>query len=126
VWNSATNLLTRIRLEAHNQATGKPERASLARLVQSMNANFSPVATLAPEAVLRRLDLTPSQIEDSKTRVLEDLAHELRQPLGVIESLAYFLELTSGNEQLCSHAQQIQAMVSQANSILERYCRTNA
>lgn len=93
---------------------------------QSMNANFSPVATWAPEALLPKLDLTPSQIHDSDSRVFEELAHELRQPLGVIESLAYFLELTSADEQLSAHAQRIQAMVLQANSILQRYCPGSA
>ena len=87
-----------------------------------MNTDFSTVPTLAQEALLRRLDLTPAQIEDTKATVLEELAHELRQPLGVIESLAYFLELTAQDEQLRSHAQHIQAMVLQANSILQRYC----
>ena len=49
--------------------------------------------------------------------------HELRQPLGVIESIAYFLEITAEDEQLCGHMQRIQAMVLQANHILERQCR---
>lgn len=47
--------------------------------------------------------------------------HELRQPLGVIESIAYFLEITAEDERLCSHLQRIQAMVLQANRILERH-----
>jgi nitrogen-specific signal transduction histidine kinase len=91
-----------------------------------MNANFSPVATLAPEALLRQLDLTTAQIQHSESSVLQELAHELRQPLGVIESLAYFLELTSTDEQLSAHAQRIQAMVLQANSILQRHCTAGA
>jgi len=91
-----------------------------------MNANLSPVPTLSPEALLRRLDLTPAQIDDYHPRIFEELAHELRQPLGVIESLAYFLEITSADEQLCGHAQRIQQMVSQANSILQRYSSAGA
>ena len=49
----------------------------------------------------------------------DDLAHDLRQPLSVIEALAYYLEITSGDEKVCAHLQRIRAMVSQANSILE-------
>lgn len=50
----------------------------------------------------------------------EDLIHELRQPLGIIDSLAYYLELTATDEKCFTHLQQIRAMVSQANRILER------
>jgi signal transduction histidine kinase len=53
----------------------------------------------------------------------EELIHELRQPLGVIDSLAYYLELTAPDERLYAHLQQIRAMVSQANCILERAAR---
>jgi signal transduction histidine kinase len=120
------NLLTALNRQAHNQATGKLKQPSLGSPGWSMNANFSPVATLAPEALLRRLDLTSAQIDDSKARVLEELAHELRQPLGVIESLAYFLELACEDEQASNHAQRIQAMVLQANAILQRYCSAGA
>ncbi len=50
----------------------------------------------------------------------EEIIHELRQPLGVIDSLAYYLELTSVDEKVYTHLAQIRAMVSQANGILER------
>ena len=48
----------------------------------------------------------------------EELAHELRQPLGVIEALAYYLEMKSPDETVSGHLRQIQAMVSRANGIL--------
>jgi hypothetical protein len=38
----------------------------------------------------------------------------------VIESLAYYLELTSVDEKACARLKQIQAMVSEVNRILER------
>lgn len=47
--------------------------------------------------------------------------HELRQPLGVIESIAYFVQITADDEQLCGHMQRIQAMLFEANRILERH-----
>ncbi len=53
----------------------------------------------------------------------EDLIHELRQPLGVIDSLAYYLELTTADEKICTHLEQIRAMVIKANNILE--CASN-
>jgi signal transduction histidine kinase len=49
---------------------------------------------------------------------MEHLTHELRQPLSVIESLAYYLELTSKDQGACVHLQQIQSMVRRANRIL--------
>lgn len=64
----------------------------------------------------------PPQISDLKAHSLEELAHELRQPLGAIEALAYFLELTAEDEKICGHLQRIQEMVAQANHILERSC----
>ena len=57
------------------------------------------------------------------TTALDDLAHEVRQPLSVIESLAYYLELTCTDEKTRAHLQRIQAMVLQASLILKRSCR---
>ncbi|MBV9081664.1 MAG: hypothetical protein JOZ62_03230 [Acidobacteriaceae bacterium] len=51
---------------------------------------------------------------------VDDLAHDLRQPLSVIESLAYYLELVSHDEKVCGHVRHIQAMVQEANRILAR------
>lgn len=48
----------------------------------------------------------------------------MRQPLSAIEALAYFLEITTEDEQVCGHLQRIQAMVLEANRILERCCET--
>jgi signal transduction histidine kinase len=51
---------------------------------------------------------------------LEDFIHELRQPLGVIDALAYYLELTASDDKSSVHLERIRAMVAQANRILER------
>lgn len=59
-----------------------------------------------------------SRVVDHREGNWENLAHELRQPLSVIESLAYYLELTSKDEGACVHLQQIQSMVRRANCIL--------
>ena len=40
----------------------------------------------------------------------EEIIHELRQPLGVIDSLAYYLELTAVDERFYAHLEQIRAM----------------
>jgi len=85
-----------------------------------MNTIFDPVSAPGQDARLGRRDLTTPQISDFEATALEDLVHELRQPLGVIEAIAYFLEITADDEQLCGHMQRIQAMVLQANRILER------
>jgi signal transduction histidine kinase len=52
--------------------------------------------------------------------VLEELIHDIRQPLGTIDSLAYFLELTSIDKQASTQLKRIRAMVVQANRILEQ------
>ena len=50
---------------------------------------------------------------------VEKLIHDLRQPLGAVDSLAYFLELTVADEQAFPHLKKIRAMVSKASQILE-------
>lgn len=51
--------------------------------------------------------------------IFQELIHELRQPLSVVESLAYYLELTSSDERSAARLQKIQAMVCKINEILE-------
>ena len=62
----------------------------------------------------------PKQDRQLSLGAVEELAHDLRQPLSVIEALAYYVELTSKDEKLTGQMQRIQAMVMQASSILER------
>jgi hypothetical protein len=109
---------------AHNQTTGKPARRGFGAVSRSgrMNTIFDPVSSCGQDALLGRLDLTPPQNTDFKATAMEELVHALRQPLGVIESIAYFLEITSEDERLWGHMQRIQAMVLQANHILEQHC----
>jgi signal transduction histidine kinase len=71
---------------------------------------------------LNRGDLRGGQTAGVDPAALHDLAHDLRQPLGVIESLAYYLELTSSDPRAAGHLRRIQAMVLQANRILDRSC----
>jgi len=52
-------------------------------------------------------------------RSIDDLAHALRQPLSTIESLAYYLELTTEDDQICRHLRQIRLMVDRAGRILD-------
>ena len=47
-----------------------------------------------------------------------ELAHELRQPLSTIESLAYYLELTSESDHIRRQLERIRLMVDRANQIL--------
>lgn len=50
---------------------------------------------------------------------LEDLIHELRQPLSTIENLAFYLQLVSSDSTVCGHSERIQELVAEANRILE-------
>ena len=49
---------------------------------------------------------------------IDELAHELRQPLSAIESLAYYLELTSESDHIRHQLERIRLMVDRANQIL--------
>jgi signal transduction histidine kinase len=57
--------------------------------------------------------------KDSQENVLRAIAHEIRQPLSTIESIAYYLSLTiPDNEQHCEHLSRVQQLVEQSNWIL--------
>jgi signal transduction histidine kinase len=72
------------------------------------------------DVALARRKAEGNQIAGVIPAALDDLVHELRQPLSAIESLAYFLELTSNDESVRGHLQRIQAMVSRTHDILDR------
>lgn len=67
-------------------------------------------------------DAEESHFGDFKppTADLEELVHDLRQPLSTIECLTYYLELVCADGQTQSHLHRIQEMVIEANHILER------
>ncbi len=50
---------------------------------------------------------------------LDELIHELRQPLGVIESLTYFIELTTTDESIAPRLEHIQSMLVKVHHMLE-------
>jgi signal transduction histidine kinase len=53
---------------------------------------------------------------------LRDLVHELRQPLSSIEAIAYYLEMTlpAGQLEARQYMSQLQRLVADASTILER------
>jgi signal transduction histidine kinase len=80
----------------------------------------SPFNALLQDASLAHSDMPSRQLTGASPVFSNDLVHELRQPLGVIDSLAYYLELTATDEKSSCHLQRIRAMVAQTNRILER------
>ena len=52
---------------------------------------------------------------------IHDLLHELRQPLEVIDSLAFYVEMTSSDESLSRHMQTIRSMLTRMSHILEQH-----
>jgi signal transduction histidine kinase len=64
--------------------------------------------------------LTQREISNGAMFTADDLLHELRQPLSVIDSLAYYLELTCTDENAKPRLKQIQAMVNEASRIISR------
>jgi signal transduction histidine kinase len=85
-----------------------------------MNEVSSKLPVPRQEVSLARGDLRGGEIAGVTPAALDEILHDLRQPLGVIEALAYYLELTASEEKVRVHLQRIQAMVAQANRILER------
>src|SRR5438445_12243318 len=85
-----------------------------------MNQQLSPHIAFTPQdGSVARSPLDPRQA-GSKALSIDEFVHDIRQPLGVIESLAYYLELTSTDEKVSAHLRRIQLMVLQVNRILER------
>jgi nitrogen-specific signal transduction histidine kinase len=95
-----------------------------------MNNAASQVAAARPDAVPlehedsqnRHADVYPRAIHNTGVdpNPMNDLAHALRQPLSTIESLAYYLELTNDDDQVCRHLRQIRMLVDRASRILDR------
>jgi signal transduction histidine kinase len=77
--------------------------------------NVSPFAVQGQEGSSAQSNITGVNPE-----MLKDLIHELRQPLSVIESLAYYLEMTSTDKNSNIHLQKIRIMLAKAHAILER------
>jgi hypothetical protein len=52
---------------------------------------------------------------------IRELAHSLRQPLGAIEAIAYYLEMTLPAEQIEArgHLLRLQRLVEESNTILQ-------
>ncbi|MGI8959373.1 MAG: hypothetical protein ACR2IV_06380 [Bryobacteraceae bacterium] len=85
-----------------------------------MNQQLSPNIAFTPQdGSVTRSSLDPRQA-GPQALSLDEFVHELRQPLGVIESLAYYLELTSQDETVSAHLERIRLMVLQVHGILER------
>lgn len=76
--------------------------------------------SLAPDEVRARQNATAGV----DLAFLEELIHDIRQPLGAIDSLAYFLELTCIDDQACTQLERIRSMVAQANRILEQSAKS--
>ena len=57
--------------------------------------------------------------------VLANIAHELRQPLSNIETIAYYLSmvLPAGDEKIQAHLARIRELVQESNEILSRSVR---
>jgi signal transduction histidine kinase len=85
-----------------------------------MNKVASPFNLTRQDVSLAHSEMFTRKLAGANPVLSEEIIHELRQPLGVIDSLAYYLELTAVDERFCAHLEQIRAMVSQANRILER------
>jgi|ERR1700722_8748250 hypothetical protein len=63
--------------------------------------------------------VTESTVENSEADTLRSIAHEIRQPLSAIESIAYYLSLAlPENDNYREHLARVQQLVEQSNWIL--------
>ncbi len=85
-----------------------------------MNEVQTTLPTPSQDVPLGLGDLRGPRRSNMQLTPLSELIHEVRQPLEVIETLAYYLEMTSSDDQVCAHLQKIQAMVLRANQILQQ------
>src|ERR1700761_3850486 len=80
---------------------------------ESMIKAVAPYNSRAQDVSLAHINAGPRHHFAGATPVpLEDFIHELRQPLGVIDSLAYYLELTATDDKSSVHLERIRAMVA--------------
>ncbi len=85
-----------------------------------MNNVVSEIATPRQDVTLGWGNTKGNQFAGASPAAFDDLLHELRQPLSTIDSLAYFLEITSSDEVVREHLQRIQTLVLRAHCILDR------
>jgi nitrogen-specific signal transduction histidine kinase len=56
---------------------------------------------------------------DSTEAMIDELAHDLRQPLSAIEHLAFLLQMSVTDGKAAGYIEQIQDLIEQANRVLE-------
>jgi signal transduction histidine kinase len=106
-----------VTIEPLESFLGVFRQANFSRMIKAV-AQFN---SRVQDVSLVHINASPRhQLAGATPVPLEDFIHELRQPLGVIDSLAYYLELTATDEKSSAHLERIRAMVAQANRILER------
>jgi len=109
--------------QRHNQTVGNIAPRSpvlFNEKISCMNKVASPFNVVRQDVPLAHSEILARGLAGVNPVLSDEIIHELRQPLSVIDSLAYYLELTAADEKIYAHLDQIRAMVSQANRILER------
>jgi hypothetical protein len=87
-----------------------------------MNTVVSQFTALQQEVPLAPSGMSLRSQTGASPAFLEELIHELRQPLGVIETLAYYIELTTTDENIAPRIQHMQSMLAKVHGILESAC----
>lgn len=109
---------------AHNQTVGSIaficacRLHPISKLHEMMNDAVSRDYAAREELLLKTGDPNDHHEPGVDPFRIGELAHELRQPLSTIESLAYYLELTSESDHIRCQLERIRLMVDRANQIL--------
>jgi nitrogen-specific signal transduction histidine kinase len=62
---------------------------------------------------------TKHRLTDSTEAMIDELAHDLRQPLSAIEHLAFLLQMHVTDGTAAGYIEQIQDLIEQANRVLD-------
>ena len=119
--NSVRPSIDSVSNQRHNRTGwGTAEVLLHLQTINRMNKVVPQFTAQRQEASLAHGDVIRRSMTGASPVNLQELTHEIRQPLGVIDSLAYYLELTTTDDCMCIHLQRIRGMVAQASRILER------
>jgi len=82
----------------------------------SLTSSLSSLSRLTHD----RSEETNVCLTDSTAAMIDELAHELRQPLSAIEHIAFLLEMSATDGKAVAYIEQIQDLIEQANRVLEK------
>jgi nitrogen-specific signal transduction histidine kinase len=93
-----------------------------------VSVEYSPIVpTMSPATALSlarvtqgRSEQTQESLTNSTAAMIDELAHDLRQPLSAIEHLVFLLQMNATDCKADTYIEQIQDLIEQANRVLDK------